>query len=69
LEQDYNSLHAHREECEAFLRSQVGQGRRLVKTAYEDSGFPGAGSERPGLPQLQANIRDQVPMHWVSIRR
>jgi hypothetical protein len=34
LEQDYNSLHAQREACEAFIRSQAGEGWRLIKTAY-----------------------------------
>src|SRR5216683_1402737 len=58
LEQDYNSLHAQREACEAFIRSQAGEGWRLVKTAYDDGGFSGAGMERPGLQQLLANIRE-----------
>ena len=57
LEQDYNSLHAQREACEAFIRSQAGEGWRLIKTAYDDGGFSGAGMERPGLQQLLANIR------------
>ena len=58
LEQDYNSLHAQREACEAFIRSQAGEGWRLVKTAYDDGGFSGAGMERPGLQQLLADIRE-----------
>ncbi len=58
LEQDYNSLHAQREACEAFIRSQAGEGWRLVKTAYDDGGFSGAGMERPGLQQLLWNIRE-----------
>jgi len=58
LEQDYNSLHAQREACEAFISSQAGEGWRLVKTAYDDGGFSGAGMERPGLRQLLANIRE-----------
>ena len=43
LEQDYNSLHAQREACEAFIRSQAGEGWRLIKTAYDDGGFPAQG--------------------------
>ena len=58
LEQDYNSLHAQREACEAFIRSQTGEGWRLITTAYDDGGFSGAGMERPGLQQLLANIRE-----------
>jgi site-specific DNA recombinase len=42
LEQDFNSLHAQREACEAFIKSQAGEGWRLVKTAYDDGGLSGA---------------------------
>ena len=58
LEQDYNSLHAQREACEAFIRSQAGEGWRLVKTAYDDGGFSGGTMERPALQQLLADIRE-----------
>ncbi|MDO8434046.1 MAG: recombinase family protein [Candidatus Binatus sp.] len=58
LEQDYNSLHAQRDACEAYIRSQAGEGWRLVKTAYDDGGFSGGKMERPALQQLLANIRD-----------
>jgi hypothetical protein len=36
LEQDFNSLHAHREACEAFIKSQASERWKLVKTAYDD---------------------------------
>ena len=58
LEQDYNSLHAQREACEAFIRSQAGEGWRLVKSTYDDGGYSGGTMERPALQQLLANIRD-----------
>ena len=41
LEQNFNSLHAQREACEAFIRSQAGEGWRLVNTAYDDGGLSG----------------------------
>jgi site-specific DNA recombinase len=41
LEQDFNSLQAQREACEAFIKSQSGEGWRLVKTAYDDGGISG----------------------------
>jgi site-specific DNA recombinase len=44
LEQDYNSLHAQREACEAYIRSQAGEGWRLVGTAYDDGDFSGGGT-------------------------
>ena len=58
LEQDYNSLHAQREACEAFIRSQAGEGWRLIKVAYDDGGYSGGTMERPALQQLLANIRE-----------
>src|SRR5208283_2666975 len=58
LEQDYNSLHAQREACEAFIRSQAGEGWKLIKTAYDDGGFSGATMERPALQQVLSHIRE-----------
>ncbi|MDO8430917.1 MAG: recombinase family protein [Candidatus Binatus sp.] len=58
LEQDYNSLHAQREACEAFIRSQAGEGWKLIKTAYDDGGFSGGTIQRPALQQLLASIRE-----------
>jgi Protein of unknown function (DUF2924)/Resolvase, N terminal domain/Recombinase len=57
LKQDYNSLHAQREACKAFVRSQTGEGWRLIKTAYDDGGFSGGSMERPALQRLLADIR------------
>ena len=56
LEQDFNSLHAQREACEAFIKSQAGEGWRLIKTAYDDGGLSGATMERPALRRLMADI-------------
>jgi len=48
LEQDFNSLQAQREACEAFIRSQAGEGWRLIPTAYTASAL----SQRLDLPAL-----------------
>jgi DNA invertase Pin-like site-specific DNA recombinase len=56
LEQDFNSLHAQREACEAFIRSQRGAGWRLIETAYDDGGLSGGTLERPALQRLFADI-------------
>src|ERR1700680_3008976 len=56
LEQDFNSLRAQREACEAFIKSQAGEGWRLVKTAYDDGGLSGGTMERPALQRLLADI-------------
>ena len=56
LEQDFNSLHAQREACEAFIKSQAGEGWKLVPTAYDDGGISGGTMERPGLKALMSDI-------------
>jgi hypothetical protein len=40
------SLHAQREACEAFIRSQRGEGWRLIETAYDDGGLSGGTPNR-----------------------
>src|SRR5271154_4889565 len=56
LEQDFNSLHAQREACEAFIESQASEGWKLIKTAYDDGGLSGGTMERPALQRLLADI-------------
>jgi site-specific DNA recombinase len=58
LEQDFNSLHAQREACEAFIKSQQNEGWRLLRTAYDDGGLSGATMERPALQRLLTEIRE-----------
>ena len=58
LEQDFNSLHAQREACEAFIRSQASEGWRLSQTHYDDSGLSGGTMERPALQRLLEDIRN-----------
>src|SRR5438270_263532 len=57
LEQEFNSLAAQWEACEAFIRSQRNEGWVLVRTRYDDGGFFGGNLDRPALQQLIADIR------------
>ena len=56
LEQGFNSLHAQREACEAYVLSQVGEGWSASSATYDDGGYSGGSLERPGLIQLLADI-------------
>jgi site-specific DNA recombinase len=58
LEQDFNSLHAQREACAAYITSQRHEGWQAIKTHYDDGGYSGGSMERPGLQQLLQDIRD-----------
>src|SRR5438105_14284462 len=57
MEQDFNSLAAQCEACEAFIRSQRNEGWVLAKTRYDDGGFSGGILERPALQHLLADVR------------
>ncbi|MDX2035054.1 MAG: recombinase family protein [Isosphaeraceae bacterium] len=57
LEQDFNSLDAQREACEAYIRSQAGEGWKGVTTRYDDGGYSGGNLDRPALQQLLADIQ------------
>ena len=58
LEQEFNSLHAQREACEAFVASQRSEGWVLVRDQYDDGGLSGGTLERPGLQRLMEDIED-----------
>ena len=45
LEQDFNSLDAQREACEAYIKSQAHEGWRLIHDRYDDGGY--SGGRRP----------------------
>jgi len=58
LEQEFNSLHAQREACEAYVASQRSEGWVLVRDQYDDGGISGGTLERPALQRLLADIED-----------
>ena len=59
LEQEFNSLDAQREACEAYIASQKPEGWLLVPDRYDDGGISGATLERPALKRLLADIEAQ----------
>ncbi|ANY19606.1 DNA-invertase hin [Tsuneonella dongtanensis] len=59
LEQDFNSLHAQREACAAYVMSQASEGWALIPDEYDDGGISGGTLERPGLRRLLADIAAQ----------
>jgi site-specific DNA recombinase len=56
LEQEFNSLQAQREACEAFIASQRHEGWVCLRAGYDDGGFSGATIDRPALQRLLADI-------------
>ena len=56
LEQSFNSLHAQREACSAYVRSQQGEGWRTIAAKYDDGGYSGASVDRPALRRLLSDI-------------
>jgi DNA invertase Pin-like site-specific DNA recombinase len=56
LEQEFNSLDAQREACEAYVASQKQEGWVLVPDRYDDGGFSGGTLERPALKRLLADV-------------
>ena len=57
LEQDFNSLDAQREACEAYIKSQANEGWTLVRGHYDDGGFSGGSLDRPALQRLLDAVR------------
>jgi DNA invertase Pin-like site-specific DNA recombinase len=56
LEQEFNSLDAQRESCEAYVKSQRAEGWEPLPDRYDDGGFSGGTTERPALKHLLADV-------------
>ena len=58
LEQDFNSLDAQREACEAYIKSQMHEGWLLIKKEYNDGGYSGGTMNRPAFQELLLDIEE-----------
>lgn len=58
LEQQFNSLHAQRHACSAYIASQRSEGWLELAKAYDDGGVSGGTLDRPALKRLIADIDD-----------
>lgn len=56
LDQEYNSLDAQLESCEAYIKSQGG-GWRAIDTHYADGGISGGTLDRPAMQALIEDIK------------
>jgi site-specific DNA recombinase len=56
LEQDFNSLDAQREACQAYILSQKHEGWLALPQMYDDGGISGGSLDRPALTRLLADI-------------
>ncbi len=70
MEQEFNSLDAQREACEAYVASQRQEGWVLLKSQYDDGGISGGHLERPGLQRLMADVDegrvDQIVVYKID---
>ncbi len=56
LEQNFNSLDAQREACEAYIASQKQEGWIVLPEMYDDGGFSGGTIERPAFQRLLGDV-------------
>ncbi len=70
MEQEFNSLDAQREACEAYVASQCHEGWVLLKTRYDDGGISGGHLDRPAVQRLIADVDagrvDQIVVYKID---
>ena len=57
LEQEFNSLDAQREACEAYVASQRHEGWTALPALYDDGAYSGGTMDRPALQRLLEDVR------------
>lgn len=70
LELEFNSLHAQREACEAYIKSQVHEGWTALSKRYDDPAYSGGNLERPAvqllLKDIDAGLIDVVVVYKID---
>ncbi len=70
LDQDFNSLDAQREACEAYITSQKAEGWVALPYYYDDGGISGGTLERPALQRMLDDIDagkvDQIVVYKID---
>src|SRR5664279_3475793 len=56
LEQEFNSLDAQREACDAYIASQKHEGWTILPEMYDDGGYSGGTIERPAFQRLLVDV-------------
>lgn len=56
LDQVFNTLDAQREACDAYVKSQAGEGWQGLAQRYDDGGYSGGNMNRPAIQQLLADV-------------
>src|ERR1035441_478557 len=57
LEQEFNSLDAQREACEAYVTSQKHEGWIVLPALYDDGAYSGGTMDRPAVQRVLGDIR------------
>ena len=58
LDKDYNSLEAQFDACAAYIRSQASKGWTIIDKHYDDGGYSGGNTNRPGLQELLRDVNN-----------
>lgn len=70
LDQEFNSLHAQREACAAYVASQKHEGWIALTEHYDDGGISGGTLERAGLKKLLQHVDeglvDQIVVYKID---
>ncbi len=59
LDQEFNTLEAQREACEAYIKSQAHEGWRALPERFDDGGHSGGTLERPAMKRLLDRVRER----------